>query len=83
MVWQDIVIAICNIFLGYALVPTIYKGFKKKKVSFTIQTTLITTLGLYVLAFTFLTLGFYFSTVMNFIIGTLWLILWVQAIIYK
>ena len=44
---------------------------------------MITTVGLYITAIVFLTLKLYFSAIMNFITGTLWLILLSQRIKYK
>jgi len=83
MIWQDYVVAITTILFGYALIPQVYYGFKKKKTTITIQTSTITFLGLYTLAVTFLTLGLYFSTFANLITGTLWAILLIQKLIYR
>jgi hypothetical protein len=83
MVWQDIVIAICALLFGYALIPQVVQGFRKKKGVMTLQTAVITTAGLYILAVCFLTLEMYFSMAMNFLTGTLWLLLLIQRAIYK
>ncbi len=81
--WQDIVISISTLLLGYALIPQVIEGFRKKKGLMNIQTAMITTLGLYTIAVMLLTLGLYFSFAMNFLTGTLWAILLIQKIIYK
>jgi hypothetical protein len=81
--WQDIVIAVASIFLSYAIIPQILYGFKKKKKTVTCQTALITVIGVYAIAFSFFTLQLYFSAIMNSITGTLWLILFIQSVIYK
>jgi len=83
MVWQDIVIAILTILFGYALIPQIYYGFKHKKATVTFQTSLITGIGLYIMGLTFFTLQLYFTTIMDIITGTLWMILFIQKLVYK
>ncbi|VVB77598.1 Uncharacterised protein [uncultured archaeon] len=83
MVWQDLVIPIVNALFIFALIPQIYHGFKIKKKLMTIQTPMITFLGLYVLAVTFLTLNLYFSTVATLASATLWYILLLQTVIYR
>lgn len=82
MVWQDIVIAAANVLFGYSLAYQVYKGFKAKKGFLTVQASLLTTIGLYALAFSFLTLGLYISTLVSAFNGTMWLLLLVQRLIY-
>jgi hypothetical protein len=81
--WQDIIITITQILLAWALVPQIIKGFKNKKQAISLQTSSITFAGMYILTFVYFTLSLYFATVSSFIIGTLWLIMFIQRIIYK
>jgi len=81
--WQDIAITTIMILFAYALVPQIARGFKLKKRLVSIQTSLITFLGMYVLSYIYLTLKLNFSTIVSLITGTLWLILFIQGIIYK
>jgi len=83
MVWQDIVITIVIIFFSYALVPQIIRGFREKRGLMAFQTTLITSVGMFAIAITYLTMNLFFSTIMAFITGTLWTILFIQGIIYK
>jgi hypothetical protein len=83
MVWQDTVISIVLILFSYALIPQVYQGFKKKRGYINIQTSLITFLGMYVLTIVYYTLNLTFSTIIGFITGTLWLILFIQKIIYS
>ena len=83
MVWQDIVIAIANLLFSYALIFQVYHGFKTKKGHITIQTTLLTTIGLYVSCIAFLSLNLIFSGLSCFLNGTLWAILLIQGLIYK
>jgi hypothetical protein len=83
MSWQDIVLSITIILAGYALIPQVIDGFRKKKGLINYQTSIIYSLAIYTAAIVFITLNLYFSAVLNFIIGTLWLILLVQKIIYS
>lgn len=83
MVWQDWTISILLVLISYALVPQVIHGFKKKKKTIKLQTSIITTLSLYVMALTFFTLKLYFSAAVDLIAGTLWLLLLIQGIIYK
>jgi len=81
--WQDIIITIMMIAFSYALLPQVYYGFKQKKSTINIQTSLITFLGMYVLAFIYSTLNLTFSTIIALITGSLWMLLFIQRIIYK
>ena len=83
MVWQDIVIAVLILLFGYALVPQVYEGFKKKQGVIVVQTGVITFVGMYSLAFVYLTLGLYFSALMALVTGTLWYLLLFQKILYQ
>ena len=83
MTWQDITISIAVILFSYALIPQIYEGFKTKKSTITIQTSLITFVCLYVIGIVYFTLRLYFSMIMTFLTATLWFILFIQSIIYK
>ncbi|MBX4195999.1 hypothetical protein KW805_00215 [Candidatus Pacearchaeota archaeon] len=82
MIWQDMVIFACTVLFGYALIPQIYDGFRKKKGSVTLQTSLITALGMYVLAVCYLTLSFYLSFAIDIVLGSLWFILFLQRLYY-
>jgi uncharacterized protein with PQ loop repeat len=81
MIWQDITIA--NILTGYALIPQIYKGFKSKKSHIALQTGIITSIALYIIGITFLTLKLYLSGGIVLSNATMWMILLIQSIIYK
>ncbi len=81
--WQDIIITIVSIFFVFSLVPQIVHGFKTKKKTITFSTALMTVIGVGVMAFIYFTLKLYFSTAIQVIIGTLWLILFIQSVVYK
>jgi len=83
MVWQDIVVAIANILFGYSLAWQVYCGFKKKKALISLQTSFLTAIGLYALAVAYFSLNLILSTVIGVFNGTLWLILFIQGLIYK
>jgi hypothetical protein len=69
--------------MGYALIPQIYKGFKSRKNYITVQTGIITTIALYIMGTTFLTLKLYLSSGITLFNAILWMILLIQSIIYK
>lgn len=83
MAWHDTIITICILLFSYALLPQIYQGFRQKKGLVNLQTSLITFVGMYVLAFTYFKLDLIFATIMAIIAGTFWLILFIQKITYK
>ena len=83
MVWQDIVVAIANVLFGYSLLWQVFQGFKKKKGLLALQTSLLTTIGLYALSVAYFSLNLYVSTIIGVFNGTMWLILFIQGIIYK
>lgn len=83
MVWQDIAIAISDVFLSYALIPQIIHNFKHKHSDITLQTSIIGTVVLYFLAYVIYTLGLFWSTIITAVAATLWLVILVQSFIYK
>ena len=83
MIWQDIVITIANISFSYALITQIVKGFKEEKANISLQTGLLTALGLYMMVVAFFTLKLWFSSIISSFNGTLWLTLFLQSIVYE
>lgn len=83
MIWQDLVITATNIVFSVSLVPQVIHGFKEKKGTITLQTSIPTFIGLFVISITFLTLSLYFSAGMSFITGGLWFMLFIQRLKYK
>lgn len=81
--WQDIVITSVSIIFSISLIPQIYYGFKEKSGAIHLQTSIPTFVGLYVMSFTYITLNLYYSAIMAFFTGTLWLALFIQRLIYK
>lgn len=83
LMWQDNLIAIVNVVMIYAVVMQVVKGFKDKKRHIDFQTGLITFIGLYSTAIAFFSLNLIFSAITVFVSGTLWLILFIQTLVYK
>ncbi|MCK5149643.1 hypothetical protein KAJ87_01845 [Candidatus Pacearchaeota archaeon] len=81
--WQDIIITILAFCFSYALIPQVYHGFKEKKGTIHLQTSIITTIGVFTLSVTYITLGLFFSAIMMFINAVLWTTLLIQKIKYK
>lgn len=82
MIWQDIVITIASIIFSVALIPQVYYGFRDKVGPIAYSASIPTFIGLYVICFAFWTLSLYSSAVITFSTGTLWLILFIQRVIY-
>ena len=82
MLWQDIVITIASMFLSISLIPQVYHGFKKKVGPIKPLTSVPSSIGVYVLGIVFCTLSLYLSAIVSFITGSLWLILFIQRMIY-
>ena len=83
MLWQDIVITIVSIVFSLSLIPQIIHGFKTKTGPIRYQTSIPTFLGLLIISATYITLHLYFSALMCFLTGVMWLILCVQKITYQ
>ena len=82
MVWQDIALSIASVLLGYALLPQVIKGFKEKRQNLSLQTSILTVLGLMIITISYFTLGLAFSTIVTGITTTLWIILLIQVVVY-
>lgn len=82
MVWQDIIIAIANVLFGYSLAYQVYLGYKEKKGFLALRASFLTAIGLYAMSFAFFSLMLYISSVVAFFSGTIWLLLFVQRLIY-
>jgi len=78
-VWQDLVIAIVSILFGFILIPQ-FRDILKGKVYINLYTAGLTTIGLYILAATFLTLEFWISFIADIFSGTIWLLLFLYSI---
>lgn len=83
MSWQDIVLTLTSVAFCVSLMPQAIQGFREKRGPITLQTSIPTFIGLYITSAVYFSLSFYFATVTCFITGTIWLILFIQRVIYK
>lgn len=83
MIWQDMILVICTIAMGYALVPQIFDNMKVRRCQIGLQTSGVTFIAVFVAAIIYLTLGLFFTFILTSVIGILWFVLFVQKIIYK
>jgi hypothetical protein len=74
--WQDKIIMMTAMIMGIMVIPMVLDGFNGIIVN--PLSSLVTFVGLYILAICFLTLKFYLSSVLYIFNGTLWLILFIQ-----
>ena len=81
--WQDIVLGVANVLFTYSLVYQVYRGFKEKKGFIAVPTSFFTTIGLYAVSIVYLTYALYFSTIICAFNATMWLLLFIQRLIYK
>lgn len=80
---QDKIMFICLIMFVYSIIPLVWYGFKQKKSLVPRQTSIITFVGLYICAICMVSLRLYWASMANFISATLWLIVFVQGVIWK
>lgn len=83
MIWQDIVISTANLFFSLSLINQVYCGYKEKSGPIKHLTSVPTFIGSYAICYAFWTMKLYFSSILAFVIATLWLSLFVQRLIYK
>ncbi len=76
--WQDLVIAVVSILFGFILIPQLKDVWYGKSI-LNLYTASLTTIGLYVLAVTFFTMGFWISFIAELFSGTIWLLLFVLS----
>ena len=82
MVWQDMMIFGGNALFTYAILNQAYQGFKKRKGFLTIQTSLLTSIGLFAIAIATYTLNLPLSATIITFNATIWFILFLQRITY-
>jgi uncharacterized membrane protein len=71
--WQDYVIAIVSVSFGFMLFPQLRDVISGKSIN--IYTAGLTTLGLYILGVTFITLEYWMTVLAELFSGTVWLLL--------
>ena len=72
--WQDYLIAIISLLFGLILLPQLRDTWLGKT-SLNIYTSTLTTIGLFILAGTFLTIGYWTSFTADILSGVIWFFL--------
>ena len=77
--WQDKIIMITALIMGIMVIPMVLDGFNG--IIINPVTSLVTFIGLYILALCFWTLKLKLSSFLYIFNGTLWLILFIQWVV--
>jgi len=83
IVWQDMVVAGANLLFAYSILTQVVHGFREKKGFILLRTSGPTTLGLYAMAVAFFTIPLFYSASVAAFNATLWLLLFIQRLIYE
>ncbi len=75
-IWQDIVVAVVSLMFGLILIPQLIEVYRGKT-TLNLFSASVTTIGLYVLAITFLTIDLWLSFLSDVIAGTVWFLLFI------
>jgi hypothetical protein len=78
-IWQDVVIAIVSILFGFILLPQ-FRDLLNGKFYINLYTAGLTTVGLYILAATFITLEFWISFIADIFSGSIWLLMFIFSV---
>ena len=74
--YQDIILSLCSLAFGYALVPQVIYSWRNKTVDLSWQTIIITTIALWIFGSVTLTMNMLLTSSMNFLTAICWTILW-------
>ena len=74
---------IVSIGFAYSLIPQIILNHKNKKVFISNQTIFITTIGIIIACICYVTLNMFLTTIINAIVGSCWIYIGIQKLIYK
>ena len=75
--WQDYVIAVVSLLFGVILFPQLRDVWNGQ--SLNITTSALTTVGLYVLVFTFATMEYWVSMIADIFSGSVWLLIFILS----
>lgn len=78
-IWQDVVIAIVSVLFGFILLPQ-FRDLLHGKVYINLYTAGLTTVGLFILAATFITMEFWISFVADIFSGSVWFLLFIFSV---
>ncbi len=77
--WQDYVIAIVSVLFGFILLPQLMDTWRGKTI-LNLYTASLTTIGLFILAATFFTMGYWNSFIADVLSGIIWFLLFVFSV---
>ena len=83
VIWQDLVVSIANFLFVISLINQVWYGYRRKKALISKATSVPTFIALYGMCIAFFTLSLFLSSAMIFLTATLWLILFIQSLMYK
>lgn len=83
MLWQDLVIGGAGVVFAAALVPQALRGFRERQGLISAWTSVPTFLALFTMTVAYVTLGLFLSAVVLFVTGLLWLLLFIQRLVYR
>jgi hypothetical protein len=78
MIWQDGVIAIVSLLFGFVMLPQFMDVWRGKTI-LNVYTAGFTTIGLFVMGATFITLDLWISVVSEAFSGVIWLLLFILS----
>lgn len=79
---RDIILTVCSVAFGYALVPQVIHGFREKAGTVTIQTSAITGSALFAVPGVYFSLELWFAAAACAVTGALWMVLLGQRLAY-
>jgi hypothetical protein len=83
MTWQDTVISISNIVASISLVFQVYYGFKEKVGPIKYPPSIPVFMSLFAISYSFWTLELRLSAIITFISASLWVMLFLQRVMYN
>ena len=81
--WQDTAVFVGTFLLSYGLAFQVYRNFKQKKCEVEAQTSCISAMGVMAICVSVATLGLLYSAIINGIVALLWVVLFIQRLVYK
>lgn len=76
--WQDLVIAIVSLLFGFVMLPQ-FMDVLRGKTFLNLYTAGLTTIGLFIMSATFITLNLWISVVAESFSGVIWLLLFILS----
>lgn len=76
--WQDFVIAIVSLLFGFVMIPQFMDAWKGKA-CLNLYTAGLTTIGLFIMSGTFITLNLWISVIAESFSGVIWFLLFILS----